>query len=452
MGIVRYKPTAEPHQKPNLPTIEPENFKSIVYSDDNVPLHSIIGYIEGSHWTVDYYSQIVSEHNDLREIDPGQAAIYQQYQKIVNLELRVNTPLSSGYDSSTALTTATGAATIYPFMVPNINDYFITDSADNKKALFKINNVERKTFNRDSSFTVEYSMVGYVDTIQGMVNSLNEKTNRTFFFYKDRLTDGLHPFVTESVSNNLKKSKRVIDEIIKYYFTNFFNRKYYTLLVPGQDISIYDNYLVSFILKLVNTTEALEITNIRELPEDFDAFQNEKTLLDCLIERNVNLLRNVNKRMGVINKARLVSSGYLHGFRYTAVDYLIYPTEPDNSLTVENNPTIISNELGKFTPTTNFNSNNSVYEQFYVKNGVSYQLMYPVDNETGYILSNNFYTNNSNMSVIEILIKDYLNYNSIDIDMLFFLIKDYQIWNRMEQFYYLPLIILLLKHINKEGV
>ena len=76
MTIANYKPDANPPVQPSTPKSQPSGYKSVVYDDKgNVPLSSLIAYISGSSYSCDYYKQVVSEHNDLREIDPGQPNI-----------------------------------------------------------------------------------------------------------------------------------------------------------------------------------------------------------------------------------------------------------------------------------------------------------------------------------------------------------------------------------------
>jgi hypothetical protein len=164
MGIAKHNPISAPSVKINIPKIEPKTYQGIVVDDKATAVKSLIAYVEGAPWTVNYYSQVVAEHNDLREIDAAEPDIYQQYTKINDLEIRVTTSLSESNDTQTGLMTVTGSGNMYGSVLPNVNDYFTTDSGDTKKGLFRVSNVERKSFNRDSIFYIDYTLVGYTDS------------------------------------------------------------------------------------------------------------------------------------------------------------------------------------------------------------------------------------------------------------------------------------------------
>ena len=453
MPILTYKPDAEPLIKPSLPKIEPDNYKSIVYDDNNVPLHSIISYIEGSSWIVTaYYSQIVSEHNDLREVDPSQADLYQQYSVIYNMELRLTNPLNSSYESQTSISTVSGTATIYPFLIPNVSDYFVSNTFDNRSALFRVTNVERATYNRDSAYVIDFSLVGYNDEQNSLINNIKSKTNREFYFYKDRLTDGLHPFVTTEQSNLIKSVYSIKKELVKYYFSNFFNKQSYTLLVPGQLLKIYDKNVVNFILKILDSSEAEELLIIKELPEDHNVVFNSKTIYDLILERNIDDLDFIVKSMMLVNTSVINSIPAVHGFGYSPIKLTVYPKNPDTSYLVSNTPIVQTNSSSALTQTNN--GLNNIYDystDFYTVNNSNIQTVYPIDIENSYVLSVNFYTQSTNMSIFEILVKDYIKKQSLSIGMIKHICAKYKYWNKLEQFYLLPILILLLTNVRNES-
>ena len=275
MPIATHKVDATLPVQASIPKIEPTNYQSIVNDDKVIPIKSLLAYIEGSSWNVDYYKQIVSKHNDLREVDPGQPNIYQQYEKITGLEIRVTTPLNDSYDSDTGITTVTGDGLLYPFIIPNALDYFIADAGDSKKAIFRITTVERKSFNTDSVFAINYDLVGYTDNAAQIYDDLVTKTIRTYFFNKDRLVDGLQPVIKEEEHNQLVSLSQAYKELVAYYFKTFFNRNVMTLVLPGQEYMIYDSFLVNYLMKLVDTSDAYEIQLVKQITTDNDLYLSQ---------------------------------------------------------------------------------------------------------------------------------------------------------------------------------
>jgi len=449
MPIAGYKIDAKMPTQPNLPKIEPEGYRSVIYDDNNLPLHSLISYIEGSPWAVNYYSQILSKHNDLRELDLGQPTIYQQYQKIVNLEIRVSSPLTSNYDSETGITTTTGNGLLYPFIVPNISDYFVTDVADNALAIFRITNVERRTFNRDSVFSIDYDLVGYVSVLLENFNDLESKVNKTYHFNKDRLVEGLQPLLKDSDQQDVINFKAYYTDITKYYFKTFFNRKYMTLVVPGQEYAIYDAYLVNYLLKIVDTFDAPEIRSIRRIPVEIDPYFSQPQLWELLLNKDYDSLKTCNSKMGIVSKFVFNKNTHMFSAVFSNIDYIIYPLLPDTSIVLEKDPLPKVLSLVSLRDLQTTDSVLDLIRNQYVTDVKTFQLFYSTIIDDYYVLSSDFYNNTNNQSVLEILVKDYLRNKTLDSKMLLTFANIYKTLTRLDQYYYGPILLTLLKEANR---
>jgi hypothetical protein len=450
MAIANYKPDSNLPTQPNLPTIQPADYKSIVYSDDNIPLHSLIAYVSGSPWAVDYYSQVLSKHNDLREIDVAQPSIYQQYQKINNLELRVNSPLSTNYDSESGLTSSNGNAILYPFLIPNIHDYFITDTGDNRQAIFRVTNVERKTFNRDSAFSIDYELVGYVEVLVDIYNDLVNKVIRNYYFSKDRLVEGSQPMIKDSDYQQLSSLKGLYKDIVSYYFKTFFSRKYMTIVVPGQDYAIYDSYLVNYLLKIVDSFDAYEIRSVRQITTDNDPFMAQPQFWDMMLNKDYEGTKHCNQCMALVLKELFNTSAFLHGLAFSNIEYVVYPNNPDTTLLVKDNPKVKLLSIAELTEVNNVDGTIAdLINDQYIEVNSTYPLIHKVNYDDYYVLSKEFYDGTSSQSLLEILTKDYLKSQTIDLNKLLVLCSKYKSWGRLEQYYYGPILLTLIKEADR---
>jgi hypothetical protein len=451
MAIAGYKPTEQLPTEPNLPNIEPKDYKSIVYSDTNTPLHSLIAYIEGAPWSVCYYKQFISKHNDLRDIDVAQPSIYQQYEKINNLELRVDSDLSTSYNSETGLTRSSGSAILYPFIVPNAGDYFVTDVGIGESTIFRIVNVERKTFNRDSSFLIEYELVGYTRVLNDIYTDLEDKVIREYYFNKDRLVEGLFPILIKENQNNINDLSDLYSNIVSDYFNSFLNRKFMTLVIPGQTKAIYDHFLVDYLLNITNTSDSENIRLIKQIPIDYDTYLKEPQFWSMMLNKDYNKMFSINQNMGLVNKYSFNSSAFLHGLNYSNIDYVVYPIEPDTTLRVGADAFVkpISLEEIIETPSVKNTVLNLTTHIYIDANNVSYQYIKPVLEDSTYVLSLSFYNDTLNKSLLEILVRDYLKNVSIDLVKLVALCNQYFKWGRLEQFYYGPILLTLIKEAKR---
>lgn len=452
MGIANYKPDINITPDKNIPSIQPSSYKSIVNDDNKIPLLSLLAYVTGSPWPVDYYSQYISKHNDLREIDTNQPGVYQQYQLIRNLELRVLSPLTDSYNSTTSLTDVVGTANFYPYVIPNINDYFITDVGDIEKGIFRITNVERKSFDNDSVYEIEYSLVGYVSSQQELYENLLDKTIKNYCFNKDRLLENLQPIVKEEEQQQINDLYVLYKDIVTYYFDNFVSAKYYTLVIPGQNDAIYDPFLTDYLFKLVDSRDSDKIKNLRSLSIDGDIFLKQPQLFSLLATKNLSGITTCNKYMGYISKINFNSNSTLRGVFFNYMKYFVYPSTIDVSNLIAELPLPKTLEEDyTLEPTTN--SNGLIYNvttDLYVSDLLTVPYIHPANKDDNYILSDAFYSNTEDKSVLEILVRDYLNNNIIKTDMLLGLCNRFRLWNRLDQFYYGPLILTLIKQSNKD--
>ena len=447
MPVINYKPSSKPIVEPNLPRIEPENYQSIVVDTNDIPISSLLAYIEGGPWTVTYYSQVLSKHNDIREVDSSQPGIYQQYTKINNMELRVTSPLSTSYDQDNAITGVTGGANVYPFLVPNISDYFTSDTLDNKLGIFKVTSVERKAFNKLSVFFIEYEMVGYANALPEIINDLNAKSIRTYYFDKSRLVEGSQPLLKAEDYEQVSSLSTMFDNIVRYYYKTFFNRAYMNLVVPGQDNAVYDSFLVSYITRIVNSLDAPEIGSVRKINTDNDQYLAQSQFWNLLYNRDYNGIQYCNKQMGLAVRQCFNWSSFLHGFYFSNMDYMVYPVDVDTTVNVGKNmrPIPVSS--------TEFIIDQEIQDpplplDTYTNKYSTFTTIAPVSFTDSYVLSSEFYNNTENQTVLEILTKDYMQYKILDLGMLHYLAKKYRSWTKLQQFYYGPILLTLLNEAN----
>jgi hypothetical protein len=67
--------------------------------------------------------------------------------------------------------------------------------------------------------------------------------------------------------------------------------------------------------------------------------------------------------------------------------------------------------------------------------------------DNGYILSSAFYTrDNTNLSLLESLLLDYIDFKIIAARDILKVCDDILNWGHVERFYYIPLLLLLIKY------
>lgn len=449
MGIASYKPEVEGPVTPYTPQTYKESYKGVVADNNQIPIVSMLQYVEGMPWKVVYYSQLVGEHNDLREVDPGQSAPYQQYQKIIDLELRVESPLASTFDEKNAITTVTGTA-IVPNLIPNNLDYFVSDAGDRKWGLFLINGVERLTFNRESVYRVNYRLISYVSEESAEWTDLEKKSVRSYVFSKDRVMEGLSPFLKPDDHILVGQIQDHYQTIAEWYFSKFFNRTHSTLMVPGQSAPVYDAWLVKFLFSLVNQDASPLIKEIKVLSVDRDRYMAQPQLWSVLAERHYSRLNVANHKAVLVPRTSFVPSSFLRGTIYATADYYVYPVVRDLNTHIGGDPLPYTGSGQALIPTgQSMESIAMTAKNIYVNDKASYKLIKSVTVDDYYVLSEAFYEKKDDLSVLEILVKDYLKCNTLDLCMVNGLAAAYPNWPALEQFYYGPLLMLLMKEVTR---
>lgn len=454
MPIANFTPTTEFTPTPSQPVAQPDNYMGTTYTDRKTPVVSLLAYVEGSAWSVVYYRQILGQHNDLKELDSTLSPEFQSYGRIDQMELRVVQDLQSNTDNQTQNTKVEGSAMVYGFLIPNVNDYFTADTSYRRGALFRVTNVNRQTWKRESVYLIQYVMVDYVDRLTQDMQSLALKTTTVYVFSRDRLLEGLTPYLktdTYAAVCELNNQRQMIGE---RYIADFSHHSAKTFMLPGQPYKrIYDAFLVDFVMRTFGFLEFPQLLNVKQLPKDGDQYLEQPQFWTALIEQDPVLLENGNHKMMTASSDLFLRNSYLKTLYSSRCDAIVYPRLPDVS-------TMTGDDL---TPVPVFNS--TLRDTVNAKGVVltdaqkSYTLLdeqvvayHRVWSDDYYVLTEPFYVGDRpNMSLIELMVDDYLKAKTLDLKQIQFMVNLYPKMERMEQLYLGPILMLLIKYADQRA-
>ena len=449
MALIQRKPTAAVEQELNTPKVQPVAYKTAIYEETNKPYKSMIAYVEGAPWTVNYYSQVVGKHSELKAIDRLASGSHQSYILIKDLELRVTSPLSDSYNEETATMKTTGTANMYSNVVPNVDDHFITESNDRSLTIFKITNVEVASTSNDTVYEVNYMVLGNVQNIPDIYSSLTSKVAKEYNFIKNRINEGSNPLVAPSEYKELMNLHQKYKEILNYHLSIFYNKSNNMMLLPGQSKKIYDYSAVEFLFKIVDPTEHNNMLSVLRAPNAPSVFSDHFNIYDVLIERNYDLLDQCNQKMTFVTPNISKTNTYLLGPFYYDIDYLVYPKNPDRSYT-NKNLLPVPEAYWVLEKTSRKSSGFLLPEDDTVSiPNATVAVIHNVHNNGYYVFSGEFYNGGSEISALEILVKDYLKNQMLNISMLTKVISSYKSMTRMDQYYYGPIILMLIKEASR---
>lgn len=449
MPIVSKKPLVAPPVIPNPPKIVSPEIKTNLVDTKKIPVSHLVTNIEGSKWVVDLYTQVINRDDALAGQDTGQLGIYQQYKLIKNFELKVSSPLTTSQDPESKSMSATGAAHCHSLIILNHGDCFLADVGDGRTGIFQITLTEKKTIFTDSVYYIEYALINFLDSDPSIKADLDRKVVATLNYVKDYLNYGQNPLVTDNEFAALEKLEDVQKTLIDSYYRWFFDLDRKTLLVPGQDVGVYDHYLTKFVLAILENSDSMNVRKTRVYNVQDDPYLSEPTLFDAILDRNPDLLKVVVNKTTLVSTRLFTVDPMLEGIRYSRVPYIVYPKDMEKifgGLTSRLEPKVSSDLTMQNVP-SRVTGLDSLVQDNVVDNEGEQPKIYPVLKDDYYVLSESFYKTGLPQSKLENLITKFIKQDTVNAVEIVDVSKDFMNWGGLERFYYIPLIIAMTKYL-----
>lgn len=448
MPIVQAKPLAPEVVKDKIPQIHSTEVSTNVVDTKYTPLSNLITYVEGSKWTVNYYSQVIDNDTALAGQDTGQSGIYQQYRVIRGLDLKVENAIIWSQNPETKQITASGTAHIHSLIIPNNGDMFTADIGDAREGVFQITLSEKKSLFKESVYFVEYQLIYLANDEKNRKADLDSKVVQELFYLKDFLQYGQNPLVSSREFEVIEQLKLKYHELINHYFRWFFSREFNTLLVPGQNTRVYDHFVVQFLLSILDTRDNEYIRYVRRLNVEDDYNLKEPNIWTALATRDLVSLKTGFRKTGLVSTKFFNKNPMMESIRFSGIEYVVYPKDHQVVFDSANNlmnKTISETQLERVNTRTG-NLSEIIYDQTITINGNALKSINSVLSDDHYVLSQNFYENLPNKSVLEVLVENYFQEEANDNNVLLNLTNSVHNWGGLERFYYIPLLLALIKN------
>ena len=429
--------------------VSTQDYRTATVDAKWVPRSSLLTHIEGSSWIVEYYSQVLDTDSNLSGQQYTKNPVYQSYKKIVNLEIKVQTALNTDQDDANKEMNVTGSGVLYPSVIPNEGDMFIADIGEGKKAVFRITSSTKNSIFKEACYDISYTLD--TDNLDKKLD-LEQKTVVTYYFHKDYLLSGTNPLVIKGDMDTLVNLKKVYDIMLYQYFKRFFSHEFKTMVVPSQVKPTYDHYLTQYILSMFGTQEANELAYCRTLNLDEDRVAKCDSLWDALKYKDIGLLNSAFKRVGLVSALSFSRMPTYNGVRYSGMGAIVYPKDPYLSVdhTYVNNVKIVE-AIGLLPSADTLEASNLLVKAINLRplDSALDDNLYPVTVDDYYVLSENFYNATETQSTLEAAVTAYINNNQIDTDQLYNTAKTFHTWGSLEQFYYVPIVMTLIRSVLK---
>ena len=390
-------------------TNEDMNISLVTNKDQK--LEYMLSNLKGSKWSVDYFLNIATMNDNLQPPDVNISPTVQKYNRIDKLELLVQTAI----EQSGNLEDIRGDAILNCGFLPHKNDVFLAELTGGRQALFLIETIEVKSYNLRDAYFISYSLFSLLDNDNvEKYNDLVYKTVSQYVYDKDHLLDYSVPVILATDYKKKLNLKNELNTIYKYYCRQFIDSETKLFLLPTSSSKYYDSFISDFLFRVLDITLIPELLSVSRLHDNF--VKEDLSLWEAIVNRDISMIPLVNKTLWyrvVMNS----SNAILRNLGYLGVNFLL--DNVDNNLLQPDYKTVDSGDIKQ-----------------------------PVTHTTNrcYVLSERFYNlDKVNSTDFERLVINYLEGNILDIKAVEQAITDYPKWSYENQFYCLPLLMVLIR-------
>lgn len=449
MPLVNDTPSTPPVEVPTPVHITKPSYRGVAVDTKYTPAKSLLTHVEGSSWTVNYYSQVLDSDTALSGQNQDRSAVYQQYRLIQRFEMKVTSPLTQSQDQGTGNMTLTGQANLYPSgVIPNNGDMFVADIGDGRQGVFRITSSEQRSIYKDTAYIVDYTLLDYMDAERQA--DFDSKTVEWLTFVLDFLTTGQNPLVVTSDYIILDKLQRAYTETAREYLRRFVSNEYRTLIMPGQKHSVYDPFLTRAVLKAFDSDDGIQLQKIRELNIGEDDNMFSTTIWDALLSKKRSRLKLAIRKVGLVNSVLFTRDAMMESIRYSGVKFVVYPIDPERSEDdIRSGAHKTISDSNFITPTPNRLTRLLDMITVTELNGfpaMDVTAVNPMTESSYYVLSQAFYERSPvGQSALELCVQNYLDDRAINLPTLLRLAENYTAWPLLEQFYQVPILLMMIR-------
>ena len=268
----------------------------------------LAAYAEGSVITVTFYHQLTSDtygRSTYNTFSETLDSIHQNFLKINNFQMKLKEAVAFNYNLEGTQSQVNGEALLYPYFCPYQGDMFIYQTNANKLGLFKITEPpQRLSLSNTTSHSIKFILLTWVT--DEILQKLNACVVDEAYFDLQTFLNGQGTLLNSDEETLANQTKKAIDVLTHRYIADFLEQQIYRSFV--EDACLYDPYLVEFCLKLFDCKD-LPIYPQQLVPNPLhwnECFWSalldpDYTPPEIIIKRAVKLNKAINYRTTTIN-------------------------------------------------------------------------------------------------------------------------------------------------------
>lgn len=265
------------------------NFNSVTQLDNFIEL---TGYMRGSRITVMYFqkqSNSGDTRTDIADSPTMRNVSTRVYMRIMNYEITLTGPFEYNWDSEQNQAEIKGSAILYPGLIPQLGDRFITNIDTGECAVFTIQNVSQSSYQAsNSTYRIDFTIFSHVD--QEEIQTLMASTYTTRYFSKKNYLGQGFALLEEDAYRDTKVLKNYRGILANYYYQKFFDPNLQSYVLGHGGRQVYDPFIVEFINRII-PFEVLPYKGIQLTQHCSEIYK--KSIWSILLQNNLNCIVGV---------------------------------------------------------------------------------------------------------------------------------------------------------------
>ena len=332
-------------------TVIAKEDKSLVpaYESERID-ERLVSTISGFSWIVTYFHRNVIDINLVTQFDPNLDPTIQDYIRVDELEIKVDTPINSGTNE------LEGSGVLDIDFIPNPNDLFITKLPDGRSIAYVIKSVERFNYNKDNLFNISYSLYKEITDIKDeFMSSLIKSTTEELIYNKDYRLNNTKPLFTKKEVKDREDLYNKINILLTDWTNEYIkpDTKFYMGYRNKDNELIFDPHIEDFI------RDTIGLNNIPNKIELAGVENTTINILTCLVDDKIPKNR-IMRYVTYVKSSKFGTNPYLFPLYYTGINKIITVTQIEDD-TVQSVDDVI-NEYYPKVDNVNYIFRNRVYD------------------------------------------------------------------------------------------
>lgn len=425
--------TMEEVKEPFTYHLPKDTYDSIIRQYDSSTDYSILQYVEGAKWSVNYYNQNLGYNDSGKLLDASNPPVLRPVTKIENLVLYVTSPFSEAKFES-----MTGEGLFYAGdLRPFIGDNFVVPLLGKKLGIFQITKVELKSYVDTNIYNIDFEifLFGGIPEANSFLYNLEQSVNRKFIYDSDYLKNKSSVLLTDTETVRKKKAKEGLEYISANWFRDFKDLQTNLIMIKKQSKKCIDINIEKFFLKQITVDNyGMNPVMSNTAYSPFGGTLDRYTIMDLLLNPQMIKMDDIAKKVIAVKGSGSLDYDFRGGdLSFLGYDCILFPYTDESML--------LDIALYSCYSALSFKDDNNTFKGTQLPDIVNLSAI------GNYMFSDNFYNSDrTSLSNIEELLLDYIENKELDLDILFNMLDSVNKWSLLQRFFYVPFLYLLLNH------